>query len=109
MVSQTQILTREKKEEIKYKVLDKIDDKIYEISDLPKLEQGDGLANVLGPEAEDILKEKFVNPKELEYETLENIKEEYNFDKIKDAFDEASVPKQLEFFYGGDNEKSIQA
>ena len=109
MVSQTQILTREKKEEIKYKVLDKIDDKIYEISDLPKLEQGDGLANVLGPEAEDILKEKFVNPKELEYETLEKIKEEYNFDEIKDAFDEASVPKQLEFFYGGDNEKSIQA
>ena len=86
-----------------------IDDKIYEISNLPKLELGDGLANVLGPQAEDILKEKFVNPKELEYETLENIKEEYNFDEIKGAFDEASVTKQLEFFYGGYNEKSTQA
>ena len=64
---------------------------------------------MLGKEAEDILKEVFVNLKELENKTLENIKDEYNFDEIKDAFDDASVPKQLEFFYGGNNDNFIQA
>ena len=54
MGSQTQTLTREKKEGTKDRVLHEIDDKIYEIPDLPKLELGDGLANVLGPEPEDI-------------------------------------------------------
>ena len=107
--SETQTLTREKKEETKDKVLEEIDDKIYKIPDLPKLELGDALANLLGPEAEDILKEEFVNSKKLEDETLENIQEEYNFDEIKDAFDDASVPKQLEFFYGGDNDNFVQA
>ena len=64
---------------------------------------------MLGTEAEDILTEEFVNPKKLEDETLENIKKEYNFDEIEDAFDEASVPKQLEFFYDGNNDNFIQA
>ena len=64
---------------------------------------------MLGTEAQDILKEEFVNSKKLEDETLENIKEEYNFDEIKDAFDGASVLKQLEFFYGGDNDNFVQA
>ena len=59
--SETQTLTREKKEETKDKVVKEIDDKIYEIPDLPKLELRDALANLLGPEAEDILKEEFVN------------------------------------------------
>ena len=45
--------------------------------------------------------EGFVNKKELEDEALENIKEEYGFEEIKDAFDEASVSHQLEVFYGG--------
>ena len=108
--SQTQTLIREKKEETRDKILDETDDKIYEIPDLPpKIELGDGLANVLGTEAEDILKDEFANSKELEDKTLENIKEEYNFDEIKDAFDDASVPKQLEFFYGGDNDNFINA
>ena len=42
----------------------------------------DGLANVLEPEAEDILDERFVNKRELEDEVLENIKEEYGFEEI---------------------------
>ena len=100
---------REKKEETKDKILEEIDDKIYEIPDLPpKSELEDGLANVLGQEAEDILMDKFVNSKALKDETLEDIKEEYNFDEIKDAFDDASVPKQLEFFYGGNNNSFAQ-
>ena len=48
--------------------------------------------------------------KELEDKT-EQIKDKYNFDKIKDAFDHAAVPHQLEIFYGGDSEnlcKSMQ-
>ena len=101
--SQTQTLTRER-EEIKDKVQKELDDKIYELpDDPPKLELGDSLANIFGPEAEDILDEKFVNKKELEDEALENIKEEYGFEEIKDAFDEGSVPNQLDFFYGGSN------
>ena len=108
--SQTQTLTREKKEETRDKILDEIDDKIFDIPNLsPKLELGDGLAKVLGKEVEDILKEEFVNLKELEDKTLENIEDEYNFDEIKGAFDDASVPKQLEFFYGGNNNNFIQA
>ena len=95
----SQVLTKAKEEKTKdNKILGEIDDKIYEIPDLPKLELGDDLANILGTEAEDILKENFVNSKKLEDEALENIKEEYGFEEIKNAFDEASVPEQLEFF-----------
>ena len=79
----SQVLTKEKEEEIKDKVLEEIDDKIHEIPDLPKLELGDGLANILGAEAEDILKENFVNSKRLDDEALENTKEEYDFEEIK--------------------------
>ena len=90
--SQTQTLLREN-EEIKNAVQKELDGKIYELSDdPPKLELGDGIANKLGPEAEDILDEGFINKKELEGEVLGNIKEEYGFEERKDAFDEASVP-----------------
>ena len=97
--SQIHTLTKEKNEEIKDKVLEEIDDKIYEIPDLPKLELEDGLANILGAEAKDILEENFVNPKKLEDKTLEKIKQAYGFEEIKNAFDEASVSGQLEFFF----------
>ena len=106
--SQTQTLTREK-EEIKNAVQKELDDKIYELpDDPPKLELGDVLANILGPGAEDILNERFVNEKKLKDEFLENIKEEYGFEQIKDGFDEDSVPHQLEFFCDGINENFIQ-
>ena len=88
----SQVLTKQKEEETKDIFLEEIDDKIYEIPDLPKLELGDGLANTLGAEADNILKETFVNSKKLEDEVLENIKEEYGFEEIKNAFHEASVP-----------------
>ena len=90
-------------------MLVEIDHKIYEIPDLPELELIDSLANILGAEAEDILKENFVNSKKLEDEALENIKEEYGFEEIKNAFDEASVPEQLEFYYGRNNENFVRA
>ena len=107
--SQTQTLTREK-EEIQNAVQKDLDDKIYELpDDPPKLELGDGQANILGPEAEDILDEGFINKKELEDEVLEKIKKDYGFEEVKDTFDEASVPHQLEFFYDSINENFIQA
>ena len=59
----------------------------------------DGLANILGPEAEDISDEGFVNKKELQDKVLENIKGEYGFEEINDAFDETSVPHQLLWWY----------
>ena len=37
------------------------------------------------------------------------IKEDYNFDEIKDAFDEGAFPHQLHFFYGGENSNFNQA
>ena len=90
-------MAKEKKEEEREKIIDKIDDKIYEIPDLPKLELGDQLLNTLGAEAEDILKEDFVSSNELEDKTIKQIKDGYNFDEIKNAFDHAAVPHQLIF------------
>ena len=106
--SQTETLTREK-EETKDKVLEEIDEKIYELRDPPKLELGHGLANVLSAEAEDILEDNFINSKKLEDDALENKKEEYGFEEIQDVFDEASAPQQLKFFYGGDNNNFVRA
>ena len=85
----------------------KIDDTIHELPDLPKLEFSDPILNVLGAEAEDILEDNFVSSKELEDKTLENIKEEYGFVEIKDAFDDAAVPHQLDFFSDGDNDSFV--
>ena len=105
--SQTQELHREEKP--KSRVLEEIDEKILKLPDPPKIELGDALAHVLGTEANNILEDKYLNSKELGDKTLENIKGEYNFNEIKDAFDEASVPNSLQFFYGGDNDEFIQA
>ena len=59
--------TAREKEEIKNAVQKEFDNKIYELTNDPlQLELGDGLANTLGPEAEDILVEGFLNKKELE-------------------------------------------
>ena len=106
--SQTQVLTRIRlAEDAAQKYLN---NKIYELpDDSPKLKLGFGLANLLGVEDEDILDEKFKNKKELEDEALENIKEEYGFEEIKNVFDEGAIPNQLDFFYGGINENFVQA
>ena len=102
-------MMKEKKEEEKEKVLDQIADKIYELSDLPKLELGDQLLNTLGAEAKAILEDNFVTSKGLEEKTLENIKEENNFHETKGISDDAVVPHQLEFFYDGDSDNFIRA
>ena len=100
--SQTQVLTRIRvAEDAAQKYLK---NKIYELpDDSPKLKLGFGLANLLEVEADDILDEKFKNKKELEDEALENIKEEYRFEKT------VAIPNQLDFFYCGINENFVQA
>ena len=45
---------------------------------------------------------------ELQYKTLEQIKEEYKYDEIKDAFDKGKIPSQLEYFFGGDIDIFVQ-
>ena len=67
------------------------------------------MLNLLGVEADDILEQKVVNKKQQEDAVLKQIKEDYNFDEIKDAFDEGVVPHQLDFFYGGENSNFNQA
>ena len=42
----SQLLVTKEKKETKEKVLEETDEKIYELPDPPKLELGDGLANV---------------------------------------------------------------
>ena len=73
--SQTQTLTWEK-EETKEKVLEEIDEKIYQVPDPSKLELGHGLVKLLGAKAEDILEDNFINYQKLEDDTLETIKED---------------------------------
>ena len=55
--------------------------------------------NVLSTDAEEILKDDYVSDKVLEDKTIEQTKDEYNFDEIKDAFDEREIPTQLKFFF----------
>ena len=101
---QTAIAVKPRKE----KIIDEIDTVIYEIPDHPKLELSNSLLNALGTKAEDNLKDDFVSEKTLEEQTIKQIKEEYNFDEIKDAFDNAVVPQQLGSFYSGDDEEFIE-
>ena len=84
------ILTRTKPEP--EKVIENIDTEIYKLLDPLKIEIGDSLLNILSTDAEDILKDDYVNDKVWEDKTMEQIKDEYNFDDIKDAFDDGQVP-----------------
>ena len=81
------------------KVIEIIDTAICKIPDPFKIEIGDPLLNVLSTDAEDISKDDSVTDKVVEDKTIEQIKDEYNFDHIKDAFDDGKIPPQLEFFF----------
>ena len=65
---------------------------------MPKTELGDRLANLLGTEGEKILEDDFLWVKELKDKNIEEIKEDYKFDKIKNAFDEGTTSPQLKYF-----------
>ena len=56
------------------------------------------MPNILSIEAEKILVDDYVNDKNIEEKTLEQLKDEYKFDEIKDAIDEGVVPHELDIF-----------
>ena len=56
------------------------------------------LLPVLSADAEDFLKDYYVSDNVLENKTIKQIKDEYKFDDIKDAFDDGQIPPKLEFF-----------
>ena len=99
--SQTMVATKPPKE----KIIDEIDNAVYEIPDPAKPE----LRDLLLREHMDISADDYVNDKVIEEKTIEQLKDEYKFDEIKDAFDEGAVPHQLEFLYGGDDENFMIA
>ena len=72
-------MTREKQKEktVQDSVQKELDNTIYELPDPPTLELGDGLLDVLGVEANNVLDKQFVNKKEDEDALLEQIKEDY--------------------------------
>ena len=85
-------MTKPPKEKTKEeKVTDDINTAIYKLTDPPSIKTGDLLVNVLRTEAEGILEDDYVNDKVIQEKTIEQISDEYNFDDIKDDFDEEKI------------------
>ena len=92
-------MTMTKTKPEKKQILEDIDTTIYEAPEPPKIEIGYPLLDFLSTDAKRILADDFVNRGELQDRTMEQIKEEYKFDEIKDAFDEGKIPLSLNFFW----------
>ena len=71
---------------------------IYELPEQPDLELGTGLIDTLGVEVNDLLDSNFIKPQEENGVVLEQIKQDYNFDEIKDTFDYGIVHESVDFF-----------
>ena len=84
------------------RVIENIDTATSEILNPPKIETEDPLLNVLSADAENVSKDGYFNDKVLDDKTIEQIKDEYNFDDIKDAFDDGQV--LMEFLFSGENQ-----
>ena len=91
-------MTKTKTKSEKEQVLEDIDTAIYEMTKIPQLDIVDPLLNFFSIDAEKSSTDDYVNAKKLQDKTLEQIKEEYNFDEIKDAFDVGKIFPQVEFF-----------
>ena len=91
-------MTKTKTKSEKEQVLGDIDTAIYEMPKTSQLEIVDPLLKFFSIDAEKSSTDDYVNAKKLQDKTLEQIKEEYNFDEIKDAFDEGKIFPQVEFF-----------
>ena len=93
-------ITKPPKEKTKEeKVTDDINIAIYKLTDPPSIKIGDLLVNVLRTEAEGILEDDYVNDKVIQEKTIEQIKDEYNFDDIKDDFDEGKISPTGRIFF----------
>ena len=91
-------MSREREGETVYDTTkEQIDDTIYELPDHIDLELGDGLIDNLGIEENDLLDAVNITRQE-EDAVLEQIKENYNFDNIKDTFDEGNAHESVYFF-----------
>ena len=55
--------------------------------------------------APDVLDLYYQLQKEQDERELEQFKRDYNLDKLVDEIDNGQVPEQLEFYFGGENEK----
>ena len=99
-------MTREivKESDTVFDTKDQIDNSLYDFPEHVELEPRDGLIGNFGVEANDLLDTKTVTKQEEEDFVLEQRKKDYNFDEIKDAFDEEAVPESVYFFYGGESE-----
>ena len=90
---------------INCEMLGKINELMKSLPFPPRLELSDNILKVLS-DVEDVINDEFVKVEELDDKDMQEIKDEYNFDDIKNEFDKGKVPEILEFFYGGeDNEK----
>ena len=69
----------------------------------PKIEMDDNIVSIL-TKALEISGNYLFRDKKLEEKSLEQIKSDFDFDKIIDSFDQGKVPESLELFYGGENE-----
>ena len=91
------------------KVIENIDNELSEIPEPPEIELANWIIYILSTKADEILQDGYMNDNALNEKTIEEIKNEYNFDQIKDAFDEGKVPTQREFFFGRDNDNFVNA
>ena len=80
------------------KVIENIDTAIYEIPNSTKIEIGNSPLSILWTDAGDVLKDDYVNDEVLDDKTIKQIKDEYSFDDIKDAFEDGQVALRLESF-----------
>ena len=81
-----------------------IDNILGDVPSPPNLELSDEILNVLS-DAENVIKTDYVSDKTLNEKYIEDIKKEYDFQDIKNTFDESDIPPILDFFYGGEIEK----
>ena len=91
------------------KVIENVDNELSEVPEPPEIELANWLIYVLSTKAGEILQDGYINDNVPNEKTIKEIKNEYNFDQIKDTFDEGKVPTKLEFFFGGDNENFVNA
>ena len=57
----------------------------------------------------DIIQDDYANDKILNEKNIKDIKDKYNLEEIKDAFDDGCILPQLEFFFVGDNDDFLNA
>lgn len=68
----------------------------------PKIEMHDNMTSILTKSPE-IFDDQFLRGKEFEEIILEQIKSDFDFDKVVDSFDRGKVLESLTFFYGAKN------